>query len=298
MTKAKYNLAMKKSIFFIFLILCLSKLSAVETPIVQEINTILQNDDEIKITWILPTNTESINYFLLYKDFKPITSFKQIQEIDESLQLSKTTTSFIDKPNTYEPLYYAIIAVTDKMYPLIIPSYNSTIKAIKLKKSETKIPTEAIKNAPSTYPQGKSREAPLPAIAYNDKQNVSSLSTEAQSSISKLNINSTLTIKKTLMPYIFDDETIVPDGGDNLLLFDIIKNTFETQKYEECTQSLLQLLSTNISKDVQNRAYFYLGQTYYFTANYKTAISYFVKTESIFPSLSQKWTNSSLDFIN
>ncbi len=297
MLKAKYNLAMKKIVLFIFSLFCFLPLTALETPLVQEINTILQDDNEIKISWILPTDTSEIQYFLLFKDSKPITTFSQIQELSESIQLSKSTTFFIDRPSDYAPIYYAVIAFTDKMYPLIMPSYNSTVKSIRLKSVESEIPTEPIQKQPSLYPQGKSRETPLPSLAYSEKQN-EELSENVQSSISKLNLTSQSLSKKVLASHIFDDELLTPDGGDNLLLFDIIKNTFITNKYTECIDSLSKLLSTNISKEVQNRAYFYIGQCYYFTANYKTAISYFVKTESVYPSLSQKWINSSLDFLN
>ena len=58
-----------------------------------------------------------------------------------------------------------------------------------------------------------------------------------------------------------------------------------------------QLIGTNISEETRNRAYFYLGESQYFSGNYEEAVRSFVRIQQVFPTLSKKWLEASLDRI-
>ena len=98
-------------------------------------------------------------------------------------------------------------------------------------------------------------------------------------------------------PYIFEEDLISPDGGDDFLLFEILKNSFIRQNYSESQKELLRLSGTKISEEVLNRATFYLGESYYFQGNYQNAVKNFLKVYEVFPELSKKWITSSLDLL-
>ena len=102
---------------------------------------------------------------------------------------------------------------------------------------------------------------------------------------------------ETMSPYIFEEDLISPDGGDDYLLFNILKTTFIQRKYDEAIPLLTQLIGTNISEDTRSRALFYLGESYYFTGNYNDAVKTFVKVENVYSNLVKQWLNSSLDNI-
>ena len=99
-------------------------------------------------------------------------------------------------------------------------------------------------------------------------------------------------------PYIFQEDLYTPDGGDDFILFEILKNYFIQEKYDQAFISLQHLTKTNIDEKVLNRAIFYMGQSLYFCANYEEAITTFVKVAEIYPELTKKWIVLSLDALN
>jgi TolA-binding protein len=82
------------------------------------------------------------------------------------------------------------------------------------------------------------------------------------------------------------------------ILFEILKNYFIQEKYDQAFISLQHLTKTNIDEKVLNRAIFYMGQSLYFCANYEEAITTFVKVTEIYPELTKKWIILSLDALN
>lgn len=60
---------------------------------------------------------------------------------------------------------------------------------------------------------------------------------------------------------------------------------------------LERFLNKNNSPAVENRARFYLGEAYYFMADYQTASKNFIMVYDIFPSVARKWLVSSLDMM-
>ena len=81
-------------------------------------------------------------------------------------------------------------------------------------------------------------------------------------------------------------------------MFEILKNYFIQEKYAQAFINLERLSKTNIDEKVLNRAYFYMGQSLYFCANYEEAITTFVKVAEIYPELTKKWIILSLDALN
>ena len=100
-----------------------------------------------------------------------------------------------------------------------------------------------------------------------------------------------------LSPYVFEEDLISPDGGDDYLLFDVLKTTFIKRKYKDAQTELLRLLATNRSETVTSRSRFYLGESYYFRGNYAEAINAFLYVIDDYPALAKKWIDSSLDFM-
>ena len=101
--------------------------------------------------------------------------------------------------------------------------------------------------------------------------------------------------KAKLTPHLFEEDLVSPDGGDDYLLFQILKNYFVAKKYRETVDKLSQLIGTNISDSTRNRACFYLGEAYYLQGNYEEAVRSFVKVQAAYPTLAKKWLDSSLD---
>ena len=148
------------------------------------------------------------------------------------------------------------------------------------------------------YYEGTLRETPLPFIdiVENSLQPEPTVSEEAAFAAQTLT-NKTKKREPVLKPYIFEEDLISPDGGDDYLLFEILKQYFVHKNYDEAIVQLNKLAGTNIKDSTRSRVYFYIGECEYLTGEYEKAVKSFVKVQDVYPTLARKWINSSLDRI-
>ena len=288
---------MKKSIFiFAALFSFFCPLVFSQRPIVQDIQAIAGNTNKINILWNLPTNPEKeITQILVYRDLSPISSYSQLQNLSPIAQLLPILTSYTDTVSDYKDYFYAVICVTDEPYDIIMMSINSTVTGAHIPTGFTLSAPPAQEKEEKFYPQGSLREIPLPYLDYIDGIEKKYLVSEE---LAKASLEFGIDNKKTtprLAVHIFENDLISPDGGDDFLLFEVLKTTFIQKKYEEAISELEKLTGTNISTDTRSRAYFYLGESFYMLGRYEKAIKTFVKVENEYPELCKQWIDNSLD---
>lgn len=291
---------MKKIICSLFLILTAAFVFA-DRPLVRDIQARAGSGTKVRITWQLPKNPEpEIESYLLYRTTEQITSFSQLKNIQPITALTPDRAGYTDQLSDLRDYYYTIISQTVKgPYDVVLLSFNSTVTGVHLiAKKQSEAPAEK-KDYETVYPDGTLRKTPLPFIGMIDGIDAEPLVSEQTiTQISSLTGGSSKTSKNPLLtPYIFEEDLVSPDGGDEYLLFEILKTSFVTKKYKETIEKLNQLIGTNISEETRNRAYFYLGESQYFSRNYEEAVRNFVKVQAAFPTLSKKWLEDSLDRI-
>ena len=107
------------------------------------------------------------------------------------------------------------------------------------------------------------------------------------------------TYKRDPLPvHIFEEDLVSPAGGDEYLLFEILKTYFIKKQYTESITALRSFLAQNRTKSVADRASFYLGESYYYTGNFPAALTRFLALEDTYPELTRRWIDSSLDLFN
>lgn len=296
---------MKKNILKVFVFLLFSSLifadskNAVNSrPIVQNIRAVAASSSKINVTWTLPQNPEpKITKILVYRSKIPVTSFDQIKNETPAATLLADTTGWTDNLTDYSDYFYAVIAYTDEPYDLILVSINSTVAGVHINYAQNQN-DETVLEEEKKYEDGISRELPLPFLDLSEgkESGQNYFSETTLQKVRELGVSGKKNIKK-LDAYYFEEDLISPDSGDDYLLFDILKNHFIQKKYDTATSQLERLISANIADSTKNRAYFYLGESYYLSGKYKDAIKYFVQVEDVYPSLSKKWLDSSLDLI-
>lgn len=296
---------MKKNILKIFVFLLFSSLifadskNAVNSrPIVQNIRAVAASSSKINVTWTLPQNPEpKITKILVYRSKIPVTSFDQIKNETPAATLLADTTGWTDNLTDYSDYFYAVIAYTDEPYDLILVSINSTVAGVHINYAQNQN-DETVVEEEKKYEDGISRELPLPFLDLSEgkESGQNYFSETTLQKVRELGVSGKKNIKK-LDAYYFEEDLISPDSGDDYLLFDILKNHFIQKKYDTAASQLERLISANIADSTKNRAYFYLGESYYLSGKYKDAIKYFVQVEDVYPSLSKKWLDSSLDLI-
>ena len=291
---------MKKA-FSIISLLFFSFILFAEKPIVRDIQTEAGKGNKINIYWTLPENPEKeISSFLIYRDTRQIASFSQIKNLEPIAQISSNFSGYTDTVKDFIDYFYCVLAITKDStspYDLILLSFNSTVKGAHIAvNSQQKEPQK--KETEKLYYEGTLRETPLPYIdiVENSIQPTPTVSEEAAFAAQTLT-NKSKKKEPILKPYIFEEDLISPDGGDDYLLFEILKQYFVQKNYEESIVQLNKLAGTNIKETTRNRIYFYIGECEYLTGEYENAVKSFVKVQDVYPILSRKWINSSLDRI-
>jgi len=258
---------MKKFFLAPVLALFITSLTFAQRPIVLDIQALAGNSNRINLVWNLPANPDKeITSLLVYRDTSPISSYSQLQKLEPIASLVP-----------------------------ILTSYTDTVNGVHINSGITNSAPAKEKEEERLYPEGSLREIPLPYLDYIDGLEKEYLvSKEAADSVKDLGSQ-----KKEAVPrlgiHVFEEDLISPDGGDDFLLFEILKTSFIQKKYSEAISELEKLTGTNISAATRNRAYFYLGESFYMLGRYEKAIKTFVKVESIYPELSKQWIDNSLD---
>ena len=273
-----------------------------ERPIVTDIRAEAHSTKRIFVTWTPPENPEpAVTSLAVFRTEAPAVSFSEIGPRAPIAELAKDSSSFSDSVPDYKDYYYAVVAVTEKgRYDIVIPSVNATVNGVHARLPKKKGAKDTSASArEKLYHSGGVRETPLPYIdliesVNENKRTAMGRSARAQA---RLLAGSEEKARIPLSPHVFEEDLISPDGGDDYLLFDVLKTTFIKRKYKDAQTELLRLLATNRSDAVTARARFYLGESYYFGGNYADAVNAFLYVTGDYPALAKKWIDSSLDFM-
>lgn len=293
---------MKKLIFILIsLILPICAFSQ-SRPIIENLEANSTELYKIKLTWTLPSMpSPKIEKLCIYRDSKQITSYSQISSLNPIATLDKNSTFYIDNVQNTNEYFYSIIAETnDGPYKIIIPSINSTLNGIMpLFKNTSNNSNQNIQHKETfTINQNSKRVFPLPQINFdknndskNNKITLGKKAIDAGNELGK-GYNKKNYISKI---HVFEEDLICPEGGDEYFLFRILKESFVKNNFATSVENLTDFLSVYRNKDTTSRAIFYLAESYYFSGNYEKAIYHFLAVKDIYPELTKKWLDSSLD---
>lgn len=276
--------------------------SASDRPIVSGISAYAGSGHRISVSWTLPpAGSGNITSLLVFRDTEPISSYSHLASLSPAAELGSGDTGWSDTAADYRDYYYAVIAVTGKTrFDIIIPSMNATVNGVHLRLARDKTSSgKKTSEAEKLYPAGAMREMPLPYIDLMEGMNRSKpiLSRAADEAGSRLASSYASFSAKPLEPYVFQEDLVSPDGGDDYFLFESLKTCFIRRKYTDSIASLRKLLGTNRSEGVTRRAGFYLAESYYFSGDYRNAVTSFLKVSDDYPVLAKKWIDSSLDLM-
>lgn len=313
--------------FFIFSLLFSVSVFAQSTKsVVTSIKAESSSTKSITITWVAPEAKNSVSSLLIFRETKPFTNFSQIELLEPIAVLRANETSYTDIFVQSQDYFYAVVSTVnsnnitsnefyydeqkdldnahtkeDEIIKTVLPGVNATVKGVKAttqKKVKSKIKPQE-KNKKS-YENGELRETPLPFIDVLDEKtnHEPQISKESKKQAKKL-IKKNYKQKPEPLPiHIFEEDLVSPAGGDEYLLFEILKNYFIKKQYSDSIKYLRKFLAQNRSKVVTDRASFYLGESYYYTGNFPSALTSFLTLEEVYPELSRQWIDSTLDQLN
>jgi TolA-binding protein len=227
-----------------------------------------------------------------------------IKEVEE-----KKATPFKQENIHGSELYYdeeldgSLDAKKGKIYPMILPGVNASVTGVKVSGSKYSADQKLPLPEKKQYSKGEMREQPLPYMDILDengtpKKSKGQIGKEANKKAASLIKESKpkASDQPELLPmYVFSEDTVSPAGGDDYLLFDVLKGAFINKRWSQAAKDLEQFLMQNRSASVTNRANFYLGECYYFMAQYPKALNQFLLLRDSYPALTRKWSKSALD---
>ena len=297
-------------------------------PVVSAITAYAASTTKITVSWVLPSKTEGsvITALQIYRDTKPLAGQNALAKLTPLATVSNTISSYTDTVTDYREYYYAVISLTKagsytsdsslyydeeldktanssggKPYIVLLPGVNATVNGVRVKSpvkknTVTKKTTESAKE--KIYGAGDMREQPLPfldilgAAKIPDPKIAKGTEKKALGLVGGKQTHKQPTL---LEPYFFEQDLMSPDGGDEYLLYEVLSSTFVQKNYPASVAALKRFLAQHRTTDVENRANFYLGESYYFSGKFKDALNTFLSVEDEFAPLSNKWIESSLE---
>lgn len=282
-------------------------------PVAKKITSTKLSQTQVSINWQFPENTNpKITGITLYDSYKAISSYADIKDAVAIAKLSRTENNYTHTAMDGRVHYYAVIAETDHgEYDIIIPSMNATITGVKVKAAGKAVskteetPSEPEVKAPVKKPVDSDmkisslRETPLPSpeIILGYSSNKVPMSTASKKEAKKFGTKNPVEKNRITEPYFFEEDMYSPESGDEYSLFQTLRGGLARKNYQESVKLFLDFLSVHRNENVTKRSEFYLGESLYFTGNYKDALYYFLLVQDDYPELSRKWIDSTLDFL-
>jgi len=240
---------------------------------------------------------------VLYRSTQPVKEPRDL--LNAVMVQSGSMSPFIDYPVPGLSYYYALVYEDEISGGSIEinPGINATISAVTVggKTVETALrpiplPTMTMKNAmPDGYflPDTAGSIGTAGFAGTADAAGSASLTENAARIISNIPVPEKPPLEQR-RPRVFTIDLQAPSGGEDSALFQIVSDSFINRDWEKARTDLLNYLSLPRSKDVEARARFYLGQTFYFSGYYRGALFEFLAIKSFHPVEANMWIESTL----
>jgi YHS domain-containing protein len=99
-------------------------------------------------------------------------------------------------------------------------------------------------------------------------------------------------------PKAFADDMDAGSGTGDYALKAIVQGPFAKRDWQNTKNELIQYLSIPRSAEIEARARFYLGQSYYFTAAPQEALFEFLMAQNAYEKEAAEWIQASLAMLN
>jgi hypothetical protein len=226
---------------------------------------------------------------VLYRSMQPVR--QPLDLLNAVVVRSGITSPFVDFPVPGFTWYYAVIYEEDISSGNmgIRPGINAAVTGVSISGDQTDeiplrripLPMLALQNAvgEGIFLPEVIEQIPLSARAENILRNT--LVTEKVPPVLKI-------------PRVFVVDLQYPSSGEESALFQIVNEYFCFLDWEGARVNLQYYLSLPRSRDAEARARFYLGQTLYYTGNYREALLEFLSIRSLHPLEANNWIDAIL----
>lgn len=230
---------------------------------------------------------------ILYRSVRPIRETRDL--LSAVIVQSGIDPPFTDYPVPGILYYYAVIFEDDLTRGSvgIYPGRNATLNGVEVPSDEDL----------AGFPRAELRSMPLPLLSlYNALPGADSftaipdpvpMSPAAEKAVEALG-RPEAKKRELKWPRAFNQDLESPAGGEESVLRSIVQENFLKRDWPECRLRLLSYLSIPRSGSSEGRARFYLGQTWYYSGNYREALLEFLAVEDAYPQEAGEWIQETL----
>lgn len=249
----------------------------------------------IELTWEIPSKN-NIVAFNIYRSNEQITK-DTIKKLKPIIVLKGRYTRYTDTVTDISASYFYCVTTkisTGEEFDIIIPMVNSTVIPLviapvtanekTLPKEETRVET----------PENERALIPLPYLNELEDANASKKEVSSRDLTVAKKLANHSDVKKTKDFQILPAD-ITPDTGEQYLLSTIVNGSFKNAEWNKALAEIDDFIKINRSEETLNRAYFYLGQIYYYKGDSKNAIFSFMKSQNDYPIESHQWIDEVLN---
>jgi len=223
--------------------------------------------------------------------YRSTQSVRQPQDLLNAVIVQSGIASpFIDYPLPFVSFYYAVIYEDEISSGNvgIRPGDNATVTPVEItsqQRAERSIrpiplPILTLRNA---MPEGF--YSPIPDTVPLGAETVNALRDSRMPSKVPIVLKS---------PRVFAVDLEAPTGGEESALFQIVMEHFINFEWENARIRIQHYLSLPRSREIEARARFYLGQTYYYTEKYREALMEFMSFKAHHPVEANNWIEAVL----
>ena len=227
---------------------------------------------------------------VLYRSMQPINQPQDL--LNAIIVQSGIRSPFVDLPVPTFTWYYAVIYEEEISSGNmgIMPGINATVTGVSISGEQTV--EQALRPIP--LPMLALRNAVGEGFFLPEVIEQLPLSAEAARMLRVTRMTARVPhVLKTPRVFVVDLES--PASGEESALFQIVNEQFCLLDWDGARVSLQHYLSLPRTREVEARARFYLGQTLYYTGNYREALLEFLFIRSIHPVEANNWIDAILE---
>lgn len=266
---------------------------------ITDINAVTSGD---KIIISFNTSTQN-RELLMYRSDLPITAYSDLFDAI-SWVIPSNTLVYEDSPPAGVGYYYAVLdSELVKIGDItLISGENTTKYAVKLPITEENrilsiTESSQMRSRPLPYlmiqtdiSTGELLETP--PLELPEKQE---LTPAASKAVAELISEYTPPAKDEITVRLLEVDKVDNSTGEEFILNNIVKEELLAKKYLTTISSLIDYISVHRPENLEIRAHYYLGQSYYFTKQYDKAILGFLMARETYLAECTEWIDACLE---
>lgn len=259
----------------------------VQTASFSAFDAITRNDAVI-ITWKPSAEGRPL---VLYRATAPFTGMESLAQAIVVSSFTDTGAPYVDYPVPGVPYYYAVIDENDISTGSARFSANANTNAVPVE-----VPASLVRIRGSGVPS--LRPMPLPFLnpLSSPETTPATFSPETEKVIASLaSYRAVGFAAPERVPYIFPADRETSSGGEDFVLKSIVSSGFASGNWPKTGSELGKFLSIRRTPAATARAHFYLGETLFFSGEYRDALLEFLLSQDLYYGQSREWIQYTLE---